>query len=177
MANVEATGARKLDESYDVEMASVTSLRNGTNKSYSGVPLTDPTKLEEKFDPEMNAENTVFPKPRSSDPRVQVVDVDLENGSKSPSSNGEVEVEGGVDPAMKDKLNEITWSHVNFRIGEKTILKDCWGEVRPGQVCAVMGPSGAGKSSLLNVLAGRTSSDKGSHLEVEGHVKRIISSF
>jgi ABC-type multidrug transport system fused ATPase/permease subunit len=174
MANVEATGGRTLDESFDVEMASMPSLRSGPNKSYVGVSLTDPTKSEEKFDPEMGTENNIFPKPRPSDSRVQVIDVDLENGAKSPSSNGELEVEGGVDPAMKDKLNEITWSHVNFRIGEKTILKDCWGEVRPGQVCAVMGPSGAGKSSLLNVLAGRTSSDKGSHLEVEGHVQQLF---
>ena len=37
----------------------------------------------------------------------------------------------------------------------KDILNGISGEVKPGQVVAIMGSSGAGKSSLLNILAGR----------------------
>jgi len=45
--------------------------------------------------------------------------------------------------------------------------------VKVGQVCAILGPSGAGKSSLLNVLAGRSSSARG--IEVSGSV--IIKAY
>ncbi len=41
-------------------------------------------------------------------------------------------------------------------------------KVESGTVCAIMGPSGAGKSSLLNVLAGRSSS--GGATSIEGMV-------
>ena len=50
----------------------------------------------------------------------------------------------------------ISWSDVNFKVGKKSILTTCWGNVQAGETCAIMGPSGAGKSSLLNVLAGRS---------------------
>ena len=30
----------------------------------------------------------------------------------------------------KPELHDITWSNVNFSIGEKKILTDCWGNVR-----------------------------------------------
>jgi ABC-type transport system involved in cytochrome bd biosynthesis fused ATPase/permease subunit len=35
---------------------------------------------------------------------------------------------------------------------------DLWLQASVGQVTAILGPSGAGKSSLLNVLAGRSTS-------------------
>ena len=36
--------------------------------------------------------------------------------------------------------------------GEKQILKGITGEVRSGEVLAIMGPSGAGKTMLMNLL-------------------------
>jgi ABC-type multidrug transport system ATPase subunit len=72
----------------------------------------------------------------------------------------------------KKKARNISWANVNFVVGEKTkVLSNCWGEVKAGQVCAIMGPSGAGKSSLLNVLAGRSSSAPG--ITVEGTVSEF----
>lgn len=63
---------------------------------------------------------------------------------------------------------DIEWNSVNFKVGKTTILRDCWGNVKAGEVCAMMGPSGAGKSSLLNVLAGRSAPAPG--ISVTGNV-------
>lgn len=40
-----------------------------------------------------------------------------------------------------------------------------------GKLLAIMGPSGSGKSSLLNVLAGRSSSSKSRDIEVKGKIE------
>ena len=40
--------------------------------------------------------------------------------------------------------------------GDRKLLDSVWGEVPGKQTTAIMGPSGAGKTSLLNILAGRT---------------------
>ena len=55
---------------------------------------------------------------------------------------------------------EVRWRGVTFKVpdktnGQKTILDDCSGGFRGGQVCGVLGPSGSGKTTLLDTLAGR----------------------
>jgi len=88
-------------------------------------------------------------------------------------------VESDDAMAKKEHLDQkgptISWRRVNFSVTQKPsgfwskqptdfqastkyILRDVAGEVPAEQVCAILGPSGAGKSSLLNVLAGRSSS-------------------
>lgn len=75
-----------------------------------------------------------------------------------------------LSPNRGKKGKNISWSGVNFIVKDKVkVLSDCWGEVQTGQVCAIMGPSGAGKSSLLNVLAGRSSSS--GEIHIEGKIK------
>jgi ABC-type transporter Mla maintaining outer membrane lipid asymmetry ATPase subunit MlaF len=64
--------------------------------------------------------------------------------------------------------HDVVWKHINFLVGEKKILDECWGNVPAGTVCAIMGPSGAGKSSLLNVLAGRSAS--AANIKITGNV-------
>ncbi|ROT43022.1 ABC-2 type transporter [Sodiomyces alkalinus F11] len=53
----------------------------------------------------------------------------------------------------------FTFRDVNYTIpyekGERTLLKDIQGYVRPGKLTALMGASGAGKTTLLNALAQR----------------------
>ena len=87
------------------------------------------------------------------------------------NNNSHLEIQSFEDkePLLNDHENrrdgidhDIAWSNINFKIGNKTILDSCYGRVDAGQVCAIMGPSGAGKSSLLNVLSGRSSSNKNS---------------
>jgi ABC-type multidrug transport system ATPase subunit len=42
---------------------------------------------------------------------------------------------------------------VSYRIGDKQILDNIHGIVKPGEVLAIMGASGAGKTSFLDILA------------------------
>jgi len=50
---------------------------------------------------------------------------------------------------------------------EKRLLRDCSGEVGPGEMALVIGPSGSGKSLLLSALAGR----KVTGITFEGQVR------
>ncbi len=74
---------------------------------------------------------------------------------------------GSMSRASSSKrfASDFSWTNVNFSVGNKKILTECWGKVPSGKVCAIMGPSGAGKSSLLNVLAGRSASNASTAIE------------
>lgn len=49
----------------------------------------------------------------------------------------------------------LHFSNVSYTIGNKTILENVSGSIKPGQVMAIMGASGAGKSTFLDILARR----------------------
>ena len=46
---------------------------------------------------------------------------------------------------QRRELQGIEWSNVNYSVGKKTILHDCWGSVPAGEMCALLRPSGCGK--------------------------------
>ena len=47
----------------------------------------------------------------------------------------------------------LQFRNVSYRIGDKQILDNIHGIVKPGEVMAIMGASGAGKTSFLDILA------------------------
>jgi ABC-type multidrug transport system ATPase subunit/ABC-type multidrug transport system permease subunit len=53
----------------------------------------------------------------------------------------------------------LTWENLTYDVpvpaGQRRLLNDVFGYVRPGQLTALMGASGAGKTTLLDVLAAR----------------------
>ncbi|KAF5670571.1 ABC transporter [Fusarium heterosporum] len=75
------------------------------------------------------------------------------------------------DTRRNDKSNEegseisitsesvLTWENLNYKVpvpgGERLLLDNVFGYVRPGELTALMGASGAGKTTLLDVLAAR----------------------
>ncbi len=112
--------------------------------------------------------------------------------SEQVSSHKQNFIQSKKDLNSKRVPKDITWTNVNYKVGGVQILSTCWGKVKitstqnqkiflclysliqveAGTVCAILGPSGAGKSSLLNVLAGRSSTS--GETSIDGMVRIMI---
>ncbi|THC99137.1 hypothetical protein EYZ11_001388 [Aspergillus tanneri] len=89
---------------------------------------------------------------------------DVETGKKEKGPNCHLEGTNlddsqNIVEGIARSTSIFTWKHVNYTIpykgGQKQLLQDVQGYVKPGRFTALMGASGAGKTTLLNTLAQR----------------------
>lgn len=81
------------------------------------------------------------------------------------------------DPFAPREGRELLWKNMTIELvqdDKKKILDHVWGQVPPRQITAILGPSGSGKSSLLNVLSGRTSSNKSLKVTSEIRINNVV---
>jgi len=62
---------------------------------------------------------------------------------------------GIEEGAMEVTPTELSVRNISISVGEKQILKNLYGDIKPGKMTCILGASGAGKTTFLNFLSGR----------------------
>ncbi|ORX70474.1 hypothetical protein DL89DRAFT_292148 [Linderina pennispora] len=92
-------------------------------------------------------------------PRVDALQDVNERVALAATEFGDVDSELGPTDDQLLKGTTYTWKHVSYTVpvsgGERMLLDDVSGYVKPGTMTALMGSSGAGKTTLLDALSQR----------------------
>lgn len=90
---------------------------------------------------------------------AQIGAIGATSGTKTNEENGCSEPDVTVVMQTSRRISTFYWSGVSYDIktrgGNRRLLSDISGWLKPGSLTALMGATGAGKTTLLDVLAGR----------------------
>ena len=99
------------------------------------------------------------------DEESQISKKKIQHSSSSLSNDSSIQVQdsGDQDSRMQEQLirntSVFTWKNLTYTVkmpaGDRVLLDNVHGWVKPGMLGALMGASGAGKTTLLDVLAQR----------------------
>ncbi|KAL9128565.1 MAG: hypothetical protein Q9175_007501 [Cornicularia normoerica] len=84
--------------------------------------------------------------------------------SESKISTHDLERGVASEPLYNATIKNLSWHNITVTVSDrktkasKQLLDDVYGEVKAGELLALMGPSGSGKTTLLNTLARRSTS-------------------
>ncbi|KAK5720448.1 hypothetical protein LTR17_015005 [Elasticomyces elasticus] len=101
--------------------------------------------------------------PREKAKKVKFLTQDEEAQVPTSSEKKETDVDGekaeATDTQLIRNTSVFTWKNLTYTVktpsGDRVLLNDVQGWVKPGMLGALMGSSGAGKTTLLDVLAQR----------------------
>lgn len=72
--------------------------------------------------------------------------------AKISAAEESAEVIGGR--GLPSQIGNIRFANVDFRYGDRTVLKDLSIDIKPRSLTVIYGPSGSGKSTLIDILIG-----------------------
>ena len=106
----------------------------------------------------------IFKRSKKSEKNVKFANepTDEEKGDKGQDMSASSSGSGNADPGLENVLkgeSVFTWENVSYTVpymgGQRKLLNNVSGYVKPGLLIALMGASGAGKTTLLNTLSQR----------------------
>jgi ABC-type multidrug transport system ATPase subunit len=75
-----------------------------------------------------------------------------------------------VGVSEDERRHLFEWRDLTYSVGgkkkstAKAVIAGTSGRARPGRLLGILGPSGSGKTTMLNILAGRIDSSRGTAL-------------
>jgi ATP-binding cassette subfamily G (WHITE) protein 2 (SNQ2) len=98
--------------------------------------------------------------PREHAKKVQQPTIDVESGISEKAKEKDAPSEAAtLENQLVHNTSVFTWKNLTYTVktpqGDRVLLDDVQGWVKPGMLGALMGSSGAGKTTLLDVLAQR----------------------
>jgi len=102
--------------------------------------------------------------PREKAAKAKHLTQDVESQAPAPTSNEKTDSPGdsanaNADSQLVGNTSVFTWKNLTYTVktpsGDRVLLDNVQGWVKPGMLGALMGSSGAGKTTLLDVLAQR----------------------
>jgi ABC-type multidrug transport system ATPase subunit/ABC-type multidrug transport system permease subunit len=133
------------------------------NAASAGVNMVVPRECQKKVaavlpDEESQAEKA----PRQNDSSSETTPTNSAISTRTPSMNGDMNEKNGQKSTGAELVRNtsvFTWRNLSYTVktpdGDRVLLDNIHGYVKPGMLGALMGSSGAGKTTLLDVLAQR----------------------